>query len=242
MSMADPFAPAVWTLIRFYRTGALWWAGVVAVGFLLIGLGIHIWGEPDRSIWAYTGEPVRWVTFVMGLLVVPGLFRAMVAHGVTRRTFAIASGIAIGMFAVAVALYAVVGFLVERALYAAADTPTTVEAPHLFDSSGQLHLIFAEYALATAVYLVAGWLIGVGFQRHWLIGVASILVAGLSVTVVEQTVGTGAHGPWRPGELDLGLADLPLGFALPLAVGVILAGLLAGRWLLHRTPIKASRS
>jgi hypothetical protein len=237
----SPISGTVRTLIHFYRAGVLWWAAVIAVGFLLIGTGIEVWGTPDRSIWAYADEPIRWVVLVMGLLVAPSLFRVMVAHGVTRRSFAIGSGLAIGLFALAVALYAVAGFLVERALYAAAGTPANVVESHLFDSTGQVHLVFAEYGLISAAYLVTGWLIGVAFQRYWLLGVVLLPVAMLPAVLVDSLLGTRPDG-WFPEQADLGTPDLPLGVALLLAVGVVVLGLLGGHGYLHRVPLRQGRS
>lgn len=235
-------SPAVWTLIRFYRAGLAWWAGLFAIGLVPIGLAAH-YGEPDRSLWVYvSGAPIRWVLLVMGLLVAPSLFRAMVAHGVTRRTFAVASGIAIVLFAVAVAVFAVVGFLVERALYAGGGHPTTVEGTHLFDSTGQIHLIFAEYALLAAAYLVTGWLIGVGFQRHWLVGIGFLPVALAPSAVISLALRAQPDGLWSPNEADIDFLSLPLGVALPLAVAVVALGLLAGQRFLHTAPLKANES
>lgn len=242
MSAADQIGPAVRTLTRYYRTGVAWWAGFFAIVLVPIGLAAR-YGAPDRSLWAYvSGAPIRWVLLVMGLLVAPSLFRAMVAHGVTRRTFTVACGVAIGLLAVAVAVFAVVGFLVERALYAGGDHPTTVEGTHLFDSTGQIHLIFAEYALIAAAHLVTGWLIGVGFQRHWLAGIGFLPVALAPAAVGSLVLSAQPDGPWFPDAPVIGNLDLPLGITLSLALSVVMLGLLIGRWLLHPVPIKANNS
>ncbi|HEY8471095.1 MAG TPA: hypothetical protein VIL37_00455 [Natronosporangium sp.] len=57
------------------------------------------------------------------------------------------------------------------ARYAAGDHSTALPEPHLFTATDQLHLIFVEYTLVAAAFLVSGWLVGVGFVRlGWLAG------------------------------------------------------------------------
>jgi hypothetical protein len=243
MRASGPVGVALGTLVRFFRSGLLWWGAVIAAGFLAIELAASHWGEPDQSIWAYAGTPVRWVMLVLGILAVPSLFRVLVAHGVTRRSFAAAGGAAIGLLAVVTGCFMVAGFLVERVLYTAADQPTTLAEQHLFDSTGQLHLVFAEYALITAAYLATGWLVGAGYLRFgWLRGTLALPAAAIPVAGVEFLLGTGRTSGWGTGELDITAPALPLGVALLLAVALVGLGLLAGRWLLYPVPAKPKTS
>lgn len=243
MSPPAIIAPATRIVLRFFGPGLAWWAVAAAAGFLLISLGSLRWGDRDSSLWApWAGTVTRWVLFVVGILVVPSLFRVMVAHGASRRTFVAASGAAIAVLGAATGLYLVAGFLAERALYG--DQLPAPEGSHLFDSTGQLHLIFAEYAVLAGAYLVSGWLIGAGYLRFgwlrfgWLIGTAFAVAAFLLVVVVELILGTDG-GPTATAT-DRPPA-LPVAPALVLAVVAIAAGLLAGRWLLATVPVAPKR-
>jgi hypothetical protein len=230
-------------LARIFRSGLLWWGGAIAGGFLTVGFAIGRWGQPDRSIWTYSGTWVRWVLLVIGILVVPLMFRVLVAHGITRRGFAAASAAGIGLLAAITGCYMVIGYLVERAFYAAGDHPTTLMQPHLFDSTGQVHLIFAEYALLAGASLVTGWLVGVGYLRlGWFFGTLALPLTAIPVAAVEYLLGTWPSAGWNLGQLDVAAPGLPLGVALPLAAAAVGLGLLAGRWLLHAVPIKPKTS
>ena len=234
-----PVSATLGVLTRIFRTGLLCWAGAIAVVFLAIGYSIARWGQPDRSIWAYSGTTVRWVLLVLGILVAPLLFRVAVAHGVTRRGFAAACATGFGLLAAATGCYMAVGFLVERAFYAAGDHPTTLMQPHLFDSTDQLHLVFAEYALLAGACLVTGWLVGVGYLRlGWFFGTLALPLAIFPTAAVEYLLGTRPSTTWGLDGFEA-TAELPVGVAIPLAAATVGLGLLFGRWLLHGAPVKS---
>jgi hypothetical protein len=242
MSAGSSIGAALGALARIFRSGLLWWGGAIAVVFLMIDYSASRWGQPDRSIWAYSGSWVRWVLLVLGILVVL-VFRVLVAHGITRRGFAAASAAGIGLVAAATGCLMVAGFALERAFYAANDHPTTLMQPHLFDSTGQYHLIFAEYALLAGAYLATGWLVGVGYLRlGWLGGTVALPLAAVPMAAVEFVLGTGPRAGLGSDRLALATPELPVGVTLLLAGTAVGLGLLAGRWLLHPVPVKSKTS
>jgi hypothetical protein len=244
MNTTGTVSATLFVLTRIFRTGLLWWGGGIAVGFLTVSWFLSSLGDPDRSVWAYSGSWVRWVLLVIGILVAPLLFRVLVAHGITRRGFAVASAAGIGLLAAATGGYMAAGFLVERAFYAAGDDPPTLMQPHLFDSTGQFHLVFAEYALLAGAYLVSGWLIGVGYLGvGWFFGTLALPLAAIPVAAVELLFGTAlGGGGFNPNRVTVTAPDLPVVVTLLLAAAAIGLGLLAGRWLLHSVPVKAKTS
>jgi len=230
-------APVLRTFASFGRVSLLGFAAILTGLVGVVGLATHRWGELDHSVWVIAGLPVSIYLFVLGILAPATLLMPLVAHGVTRRAFAVASGVATLVLGAGAGLYMVVGFLAERAAYAAVGGSAALQEPHLFDTTGQLHLVFAEYSLLAAAYLVAGWLIGIGYQRFgWLGGTIGVLPALLPFAAVEFALGLGPPEPSRP------TADLPVGAGLLLAMVAVGIGLLAGRWLLHGVPVRAKKS
>jgi hypothetical protein len=230
-------APVLRTLASFGRVSLLGFTAILTGLVVVVGLATHRWGELDHSVWVIAGAPVTIYLFVLGIMASAMLLSPLVAHGVTRRTFAAASGVATLALAVAAGLYMVAGFLAERAAYAAVGGAAELQEPHLFDATGQLHLVFAEYSLLAAANLVAGWLIGIGYQRFgWLGGTLCVLPALLPVAAVELALGVGSAELPRPA------AEVPVGAGLPLATAAVALGLLAGRWLVHAVPVRARKS
>jgi hypothetical protein len=227
------------TLLR-YCAWMRWPAAGVAAMFVVIGLAFQASGGLDRSMWETAGISLRAISLTIGAVATPVLLPLLVAHGITRRAFAVAASAVGALLAGAAGLYFGAGYLVERAIYTVGDLPQTLEVPHLFDSGGQLHLIVAEYALLSLGYLAGGWVVGIGYYGYgaWR-GTACLLLGLLLVAGVEYALST----QFNRSEAALvdSASGLPLAAALALAVAVIGVGLVAGRALLHAVPIRTRR-
>jgi hypothetical protein len=106
------------------------------------------------------------------------------------------------------ALLVVVGFLLERGLYAAMDWPQGIDNGHTYSSSSQLHLIFAEYMVRFLVWSAAGFAIGAGFYRSEEAGGVALALGWIPVAVTEFVIGTQSGSPivllqlvWEPPSL-----------------------------------------
>src|SRR5690606_20599032 len=220
------------SLLRQYRV-FLWPIGIVAT--VAAGLGLLVDVLTDRAVgsaWEHAGGPVRWV-FIFGLAVTPAILPTYLAHGITRRTFTWAAAVAGGLLVLLLSAFLAVGFLVERAVYAALDAAQTLDGPHLFTDPVQVHLVLAEYALLASGYFIAGWLVGSVYYRFggWR-GPRAVPVAAAPALVVEALFGVG----WCGDAVADGTA-----VAVLLAAAVVGLALVALRLLPRAVPVRPVR-
>ncbi|WP_020390084.1 hypothetical protein [Kribbella catacumbae] len=139
---------------------------VMLVTFLIGGLIAQLIGSGiDHSIWDYGTQSPKYFSAAIGITLTPALFSLMIAHGVTRRMFALAGSIILVGAATATAVIWVLAYQVEHAIYASAGLDQTLSNPHLFTKTSQVGLVFTEFFLLILAHEVAGWLIGIGFYR-----------------------------------------------------------------------------
>lgn len=220
------------SLLRQYRV-FLWPIGIVAT--VAAGLGLLVDVFTDRavgSVWEHAGGPVRWV-FIFGLAVTPAILPTYLAHGITRRTFTWAAAVAGGLLVLLLSAFLAVGFLVERAVYAALDAAQTLDGPHLFTDPVQVHLVLAEYALLASGYFIAGWLVGSVYYRFggWR-GTLALPLTAAPALVVEALFGVG----WFGDAVADGTA-----VAVLLAAAVVGLALVALRLLTRAVPVRPVR-
>jgi hypothetical protein len=221
-------------------------AGLGVIATPLVAITIHHAIDPlNISIWEFAGQPLRWLMFASGVVLGVAM-PVVIAHGVTRRTFAAAATLFIGLVALAAAGYMTAGYLVERAAYAATDLPYTVGDDHLFTGVEQVHLLLAEYALAFAGYLTSGWLVAVCYYRLGPVrGTLCLPLTVLPLVAVEGSLIAsswffGALAGLAVGERYQGLSEpLPPLLRIGLAVAAVAAGLLAVRRFTRRLPVRA---
>lgn len=232
--------PLVRALLRYVSWLVFPAAGVAAV-YVLLGFAFYQAGNLHESRWEDAAVAVRVVAFVLGTIATPVLLPVMVAHGVTRARFTAAAGVIGVLVATAAGLYMTAGFLVERAVYAALDVPQALQVPHLFDSAGDLHLVFAEHALLAMAYQLGGFLIGTGYYGYggWL-GTGLLLPGVLAAAAVEYIMDAGWVAALLP-RLDLDPPDLPAVAAIVLSMALIALGLAASRALIRPVAIHTRR-
>jgi hypothetical protein len=236
----------------------LWWIGGVLALLGLVAAPVagivtsttdsYLLGHASR--WELAGTPVLWILFVTGILVTPALLPLLVAHGLTRRSVALAGTVAGAIVAASAGLYMAAGFLVERAWHGAAGFSHEVTRGHLFDSAFQVHLVFAQYALAGAVFLASGWLVGSAYYRlgGWRGTLLLPVTAGLPLLATEFLL-TSRERMWtawepvaRDGSGAVGDTGTPVALtpwlAVLLGVAVLVACLLAVRALTRTIPLR----
>ncbi|HYI15912.1 MAG TPA: hypothetical protein VEX37_11015 [Thermomicrobiales bacterium] len=185
-------------------SGLLWLGLLVVV--IAIAVGNAIWGSVGGSYWddAVSSIPQWYVAFMAGFLAYSFL-PALIAHGQTRREFGQQALIYSVVFSAALALLVIIGFGVEAAVFAVMDWPHGIDGGHLFTSSGQVHLIFAEFLMRFLVWSSAGFLVGAGFYRSEEAGGGALAVAWIPVAITEMALGTQYGSPivlfrlvWEP--------------------------------------------
>jgi hypothetical protein len=218
------------TMIVGLRPMILGYWIVMTLTFLIGGVITQLFtGGIDHSMWDYGTQSPKYFSAAIGITLTPAIFSLLIAHGVTRRMFSIASSIILTGAATATALLWVLSYQVERGIYDWAGLTQTLSNPHLFTRTTQVGLIFAEFFLLTLSHEVAGWLIGIGFFRFgfWkglaLLPLALVPAAAAELLLVAQWLAealrnTGYHRP----PLEIGVPGVLVVSALGLYFGYLL--------------------
>ncbi|WBQ06633.1 hypothetical protein [Kribbella sp. CA-293567] len=213
---------------------------VMTVAFLVGGLISQlIGGGFDNSTWDYGTHSPKYFSSAIGITLTPAIFALMIAHGVTRRMFALAGSIILVGAATATALIWLLAYQVERVVYDWAGLTQALANPHLFTKTSQVGLIFTEFFLLIIAHEVAGWLIGIGFYRFGFWKGLALLPLGLvpaaaaefllvAQWLAEALSSTGYHRP-----------SLAIGVPGVLAVSAL--GLYAGYLLLRPMALKPAK-
>jgi hypothetical protein len=219
------------------------WVGWAAAGLPVVfgaaGAVTYRFGTIRHSVWEDASTPAAWFLFAAGVLTVPVLLPVFVAHGITRRTFAVAGGLLVAGASVLGAAYLAACYLAERAVFAAAGRSPELQGTHLFSDTGQVQLVLAESALLLAGYQLAGWLVGIGYYRlGGLRGTLALPLTLLPLIGVESALNAAAQWPWQVVDL-LSLRDAAgVPVALGLGLAVVAVSLLAVRRLTGTIPIR----
>lgn len=230
MKAATPFVPVTTSLLRGHRL-LLWITLLVMLVAALLAIAVSGQAEPDqRSVWETGAVPIRAMMLVVGIKLTPTVLPTYLYYGITRRTVTRAASAAIGAFAGATAILITAGFLLERAIFNALDHPYQLDREHLFTEVGQVPLVFVEYLLTGAAYLVSGWLIGGSFYRFgWQVAAPALPLSLLPVAGIESLVDDSI--PTHP--------SLPVPVLVVLGLGVLTLGLAAVHALHRSIPLRA---
>ncbi|MEV8375041.1 hypothetical protein AB0P21_20055 [Kribbella sp. NPDC056861] len=213
---------------------------VMTVSFLIGGLISQlIGGGLDHSIWDYGTQSPKYFSSAIGITLTPAIFSLMIAHGVTRRMFAVAGSIILVGAATATATIWVLAYQIEHVAYDWAGLTQALNNPHLFTKTSQVGLIFTEFFLLILAHEAAGWLIGIGFYRFgfWkgllLLPLGLVPAAAAEFLLVAQWLAealrsTGYHRP-------------PLAIGVPGVLAVSALGLYFGYRLLRPMALKPAK-
>lgn len=223
-----------WRVVRYMAIGlrpmiAGYWL-VMVVSFLSVGVGIHIvTGVTDKSVWDFATQSPKYFCSAIGMAVTPAFLTLMVAHGVTRRTLVVAGSVFLTLNAVATAGLWSAAYLVERVVFVSQDWPQKLSNPHLFTSTSQVGLMFAEFGLFILAHEVAGWLIGTSFYRYgvWkgiaLLPLGLLPAVGAELLLLSQWVGQALESTgWERPSLLISAPGVLLISALGLYVNYLL--------------------
>jgi len=163
----DVFAPARWLLARHLNI-IKWFLGLVAFAMFALGqpLIARFGGELGFSLWEnFAANGPGWFLLGMGAAAASQYLPVLVAQGVTRGRFAVATALALAAGAVVLGVVIALGFLVEGWLYARSGWEYELHQGHIFDSLTQVPLVVAEYSVRFLLFGVVGMLIGYGYYR-----------------------------------------------------------------------------
>jgi len=214
--------------------------GVMVIAFLAGGLIVEFLTDgTGNSVWDYGTQSPKYFSMAFGISLVPVYVNLMVAQGITRRMFSVASSIFLTTAALITAVLWVVGYQIERAVYDWQGWSQAMDNRHLFTDTSQAGLIFAEFALLVVSHEATGWLLGVTFYRlgFWrglaLVPVSLVPAAATEFLLVAQ---------WLAGPLsELGYQRPSLAVAVPVVVLVTALGLYVGYRILQPMPLKPAK-
>lgn len=184
--------------------GWLW--GVILVLLPAVILVIAMaGGELSSSLWASAGIGwQRWVLFAAGVVTASSFVRMFVTRGVTRRRVGRSSVAAMLVLSTVGSLVGVVGFVMERALFAWRDWPHEFRSGP-FEASG-LPRIALEHGLLMCIYFLAGWLVGAAFvrlgNRAAIVTIPVCLVPPVLVEIVVSQTSEGVNAGYLPALID----------------------------------------
>ena len=211
---------------------ALSWAGLVIFTMAVV-TGVSFARDIVISGWDVATGIIPWYAAFIGGYVLHTVLPIHIAHGRTRRDFAIEVLAFSGIFTTLLALLATAGFAIEQGLYALAGWSREAPDDHLFSSYTDYATIFAEYWLMVLVWTAAGALIGAAIYRSpeggWLAFIPALVLVGLAGLGTEPRLGPLAFIVDR---LDIE-ADPSLPLAAAMSVACYLAAL-AMTWPIMR--------
>ncbi|MFB6722138.1 hypothetical protein ACFCV3_18325 [Kribbella sp. NPDC056345] len=214
--------------------------GVMLIAFMVGGLILqYLTDGTGNSVWDYGTQSPKYFSMAVGISLVPAYVNALVAQGVTRRMFSVAAGIFLTVAALLTAVIWVVGYQIERVVYDWQGWSQAMENRHLFSSTSEVGLIFAEFALLVVSHEATGWLLGVTFYRlgFWR-GLAMIPLSLVPAAATEFLL----VAQWLGGPLSaLGYHRPPLAVAVPVVAIVTALGLYAGYRILQPMPLKPAK-
>jgi hypothetical protein len=190
---ARPLRPTLTPSAQILVFGHLAWLGFVwltaTVIYAIVVVCVARWGSIDESLWqSVVAGWQRYVIFGAGITIATTFMRMLVRNGVTRRTLSHAAAIAMGVIAVTVALWNVVGFAVERVVYDANGWAQTLRSDAVFEWR-DLPRVAVDTGLVVAAYYAAGWIVGMCFYRWGVLGgIIRLLPALLPAALMELVV------------------------------------------------------
>lgn len=234
---AGVVAPARWLFGRLVSIGK-WFVAIALLSFLLVPPLINAFGGSlALSIWEmFATNGPGWFSLAMGATLVANYLTVIVAQGVTRGRFALASTLAIAAFAMLLALFVWLGYGLESIYFQRFQWPHALLGEHLFTDVSQGLLVIAEYTVRHILFALVGMIVGYGYYRVG--GVWGTFL--LPVTLVL---------PLAIGVIILGLPGLTAVFTLggisgarPTGVGLLVPYFVVlvamGRYLLMTVPMK----
>ncbi|MEV5411943.1 hypothetical protein AB0K60_24280 [Thermopolyspora sp. NPDC052614] len=214
----------------------LLWAGFWAlVTAITVFLGVT--GRLTSSAWEVAAQAPRWYALFFGVALVREFMPMYIAHGQTRRRFAVHGLITVALFAPFLAALLVISYLLEGVLYGLADWPHVLTRTHLFTSPTQVPPIFAEYLVQFAAWIPAGAFMGAAFYRFRSNGLLSVPGGAALIIIAESSIDSKFWLPIVTNRLDIGLPDLPL-TPFVAGVAVFLVGLLLTWSIIRDIPLR----
>jgi hypothetical protein len=158
-------------LFSTYRTVFLWFWAVMAFLATAIALSFVVFGPyiekvMDSTVWeGAAGAAPRWFVFVIGIMLATVNLPVIIASGLTRRAYFGAVVAFTAVTALAFEAASMLGFVIERAGFAANGLVAFLPEDYPLNSFGDAARYTGEAYLALWGFMLSGWAIGLLFYR-----------------------------------------------------------------------------
>jgi hypothetical protein len=214
----------------------LWWAVLILVMIVIALIARAQLATVDTSAWQLAGNSPKILLLVLAILLPTLYLPRWVSHGITRRAFGIAGGIASAAMAVAGGAIMAAGYAVEAAVYADAGWRQAQPVPPLLLSidSDRWYLVVVVYTLLFGAYAITGWLIGAGYYRWgaWR-GTLFLVPAVLPLVLTEALFVRD-----QPLVVGFGLDPLPVAVTVAATLAIAVLGSFAGYAVIRNMPLR----
>lgn len=167
------------------------WAVAIVIVMLSV-IVISRFREITVSGWDVASGAAPWYVAFIGGYLLHTVLPIHIAHGRTRRDFAIEALIFGAVFVTVAAVLITLGFVLEHGLYALNDWSREKPAGHLFSSYTAYGTILAEYWLTLSVWTVVGAFVGAAIYRApdagWLSIIPAIGLVALAGVTTEHAI------------------------------------------------------
>lgn len=170
---------------------------VLALLGAAVRLAIALVSSFEESAWVSTTSLSKGYLAIVGIVLVPLIMPRFIAHGVTRRAFSIGSAAVLLGSSAAMAVLITAGYGIEEAANIWAGTADVLGDRSVFGSLEQFAIVLSTAFLLHAAYFAGGWLVGTGYARWGVTGLAPIVPVGLGLVALAETL-IGLDNEWRP--------------------------------------------
>lgn len=209
-----------WSIARFPEPGALAFAVVIWLAFLLLVLIITAWIAIFRTVTGSVMEPLtqllRWFAFGTGIWLTGVYLRLHVAHGRTRRDFLRRASVYLVAFAALLAALTALGYLLELVVYQVFGWPHRFTRDYLFTAAGDVGPILLTYVLVYLAWTVVGAMVAATYLRLYWYGLLVAVPLGVAILAATEI---GVGGRFDAPLITLGI-DVSGSMALALAGGI----------------------
>jgi hypothetical protein len=210
-------------------------AFVVVVAVITVGFAVT--RGVSLSAWDLAMQLPRWFTLFVGVALVKEFMPQFIAHGQTRREFAVQAALFVLAFAPVLALAVTSVFALEGLIYRATGWSQALSREHLYTATDQYPLMFAQFTLEFAVWTVAGALIMAGIYRIEGGGFLSIPLGLALIVPVEIVLNSRIRLPFLANLTGIEV-EPALWPAVAVGTGAVLLGFLFTWGFLRDVPLR----
>jgi hypothetical protein len=232
-----------WPLARYLFSTHLPFLVVILplylVGVALFITGFAVFGTVTYSFLDIGSQVLRWIVLGYGIHLTYGLLPVFLVHGQTRREYLAQVPVFMVVASTILAALISLAYWGETTLYRAAGWTQEVSDDRLYGAASEYGLVFISYWAMFVVWSIVGALIGAGFYRSDLLGLATLPVALVLVVVAGFGIGFNQL-PWV--DVSFGVDNVSIPATIALCAACAAAGLALIWGVVRDVPVRNQAS